>query len=241
MAAVKLTESALKAFVKSYVDASKQAGTWSGTTNNLYQLLDKIAKQVSPKGLFNDPLTELDGDFLPNGKTIEEYMISLFMPTVYGTNGIPTETNATTEGAKDVIPEYPPVEDVSYSYSLGRIKAKTTRPYDYIESGALNSSEAADMVTDITWALNNSVSMFRFFAKKQLLGNVIIKANTADATNLGSQVSAISDSTTAEAFIKQVKKDVEKATRFPGANRTLSPNYFAGRSPELVLYIKDGV
>lgn len=242
MAAVKLTESGLRTFVKNYVDASLQAGTWNSTNNNLYKLLDKIGKQVSPKGLFNDPLTELDGDFLPFGKTIEEYMISLFMPSVYGANGtnpgIPDEENATAEGAKDLQPEYPPVEDVAYSYSLGRIKAKVTRPYDYIESGALNAEKAADMITDITWSLNNSVTTFRFFAKKQLLGNAIIKA---DAVGLGTAVASITDTTSANNFIKQVKKDVEKATRFPGENRTLTPGYYAGRSPELVLYVLDGV
>lgn len=238
MAAVKLTENGLKAFVKTYVDKTKQAGTWVGSTDNLFQLLDKIGKEVSPKGLFNDPLTELDGDFLPNGKTIEEYMISLFMPTVYGNNGVSNEANATTEGAKDLIPEYPPVEDVSYCYKLGRIKGKTTRPYNYIESGSLSSENTADMAADITWALTNSITMFRFFAKKQLLGNVIIKANAA---GLGVQIDRPSDTTSANSFIKQIKKDVESATSFPGANRTLTPAYFCGRSPELVLYLKSGV
>lgn len=242
MAAVKLTKAGLEAFAKSYVDASLQAGTWNTSNNNLYKLLDKVAKQVSPKGLFNDPLTELDGDFLPNGKTIEEYMISLFMPTVYGANGtnpgIADEENATTEGAQDLVPEYPPVEDVSYSYPLGRIKAKTTRPFDYIESGSLSSAETASMVADITWALNMSVTVTRYFLKKQLLGNAIIAADTA---GLGAEVAAPADTTTANAFIKQVKKDVEKATSFPGAGRTLNSSYYAGRSPELVLYVKDGV
>ena len=106
----KMTISDLKTFAASYVAAAKQAGAWSATTNNLYGLIDKIGQIVSLKGDFNDKLQELDGNDLEFGKTIEETMIDLVLPAVYGTNGVNDGTNAATEGAYDLAPAYPSVE-----------------------------------------------------------------------------------------------------------------------------------
>lgn len=68
----KMTLSALQSFVTAYVDAAKQAGAWTGTTNNLFGLVDKIGKQITIDGSFEDKLPELEGEDLPFGKTIEE-------------------------------------------------------------------------------------------------------------------------------------------------------------------------
>lgn len=232
----KLTIENLKEFTSSYVNAEKQAGSWVNSTNNLYGLVDKIGKIVSLKGEFSDKLPELDGDDLPFGKTVEETMIDLVLPTTYGTNGIANSTNATTEGAKDLAPAYPTVEDAAYSYSLGRIKTKITRPYDYIEAGVNTAEQAANLTSDIMWSLESSVSLTRYNIKKHLLGNAITKAIDA---GLEETVSVPVDTTTSEAFIKQVKTDVEEAS-FAGENRSLAGSVI-GATPRLVLYVKKGV
>ena len=58
----KMTLASLKTFVKTYVDASKQAAEWQKTVNNMFGLIDKIGKIVSIDGDYNDKLPELDGD-----------------------------------------------------------------------------------------------------------------------------------------------------------------------------------
>lgn len=232
----KMTISDLKSFAAGYVDASKQAGAWVGSTNNLYGLVDKIGKIVSLKGEFSDRLPELEGDELPFGKTIEETMIDLVLPTTYGTNGVATEANATTEGAKDVAPAYPSIETAAYSYSLGRIKTKITRPYDYIEAGCQNATQAGELTGDIMWALESSMSLTRYNLKKYLLGNAITKAVTA---GLVENIAVPVDTATSEAFIKKVKEDVEDAS-FAGENKSLS-KALIGACPRLVLYVKKGV
>ena len=224
----KLTIENLKEFTSSYVNAEKQAGSWVNSTNNLYGLVDKIGKIVSLKGEFSDKLPELDGDDLPFGKTVEETMIDLVLPTTYG--------DATTEGAKDVAPAYPTVEDAAYSYTLGRIKTKITRPYDYIEAGVNTAEQAANLTSDIMWSLESSVSLTRYNIKKHLLGNAITKAIDA---GLEETVSVPVDTTTSEAFIKQVKTDVEEAS-FAGEGRSLAGSVI-GATPRLVLYVKKGV
>lgn len=232
----KMTISDLKSFAAGYVDASKQAGAWVGSTNNLYGLVDKIGKIVSLKGEFSDKLPELEGDELPFGKTIEETMIDLVLPTTYGTDGIATEANATTEGAKDVAPAYPSIETAAYSYTLGRIKTKITRPYDYIEAGCQDAMQVGELTGDIMWALESSMSLTRYNLKKYLLGNAITKAVTA---GLVENIAVPVDTATSEAFIKQVKEDVENAS-FAGENTSLS-KALIGACPRLVLYVKKGV
>ena len=67
----------LESFVKTYVDKSKQAGAWVSSTDNLLKLQDKIGKQITLDGSFQDKLPELSGDDLPGGKTIEDWFIDL--------------------------------------------------------------------------------------------------------------------------------------------------------------------
>ena len=122
---MKMTIAQLQAKAKTYVDAAKQAGAWQGTTDNLFGLIDKIGKTVMIDGQFLDKLPELDGEELPLGKTIEEYFIDLTLPEAY--------TTIDKEGAKDVVTALPSVEQVAYSYTLGREKIKTTVPYDNFE------------------------------------------------------------------------------------------------------------
>ena len=223
----KMTISGLQTLVKTYVAAAKQAGTWTNSSNNLYKAIDKIGKMVMIDGQFIDKLPELDGDELPLGKTIEEYFIDLTLPEAYGT--------IANEGAKDTAPALPSVENCSYSYSLGREKIKTTVPYDNVERAARSVEDASNMITKILERLSNSYEMFKFAAKKQLLGNAADKAVTA---KLVTTIAQPTNTATAEAFIKQIKQDVETAS-FPnegGLNASL-----IGAAPELVLYVKKGV
>ena len=223
----KMTTNGLVALAKSYVAAAKQAGAWNATTDNLYTAVDKIGKMVMLDGQFIDKLPELDGDELPLGKTIEEYFIDLTLPEAY--------TDINTEGAKNEVPALPSIEECAYNYTLGREKIKTTVPYDNVERAALNQNDAANMIAKILERLGNSYEMFKFQAKKQLLGNA---ADKAVAANLVSTIAVPTDTTTGEAFIKAIKEEVEAASfaHEGGLNGAL-----IGAAPELVLYIKKGV
>ena len=199
----KMTTNGLQTLVQTYVAAAKQAGAWNASTNNIYGAIDKIGKMVMLDGGFIDKLPELDGEELPLGKTIEEYFIDLTLPEAY--------SNITAEGAKDVVPALPTVEQCSYSYSLGREKIKTTVPYDNVERAARTTADASNMITKVLERLGNSYEMFKFAAKKQLIGNAADKAVTA---GLVTTIAIPTNTATGEAFIKQVKQDVETAS-FP--------------------------
>ena len=226
----KMTLSALQSAMASYVAAASQAASWSASSGNFIGLLDKIGKQVTIDGLFNDKLPELQGDELPLGKTVEEYFIDLTLPQNY--------SSMASEGAGALTPALPTVEDVAYSYTLGRQYVKTTLPYDNYERACINASTAGTIGAKIIERLQNSVDMTKYQMKKQLIGNAIDKAVAAGSV---ATVAVPVDTVTGEAFIKQVKKDVEDASFAHMGNCLAGANAMIGASPELVLYVKKGV
>lgn len=217
--------SELQEFTKTYVAAAKQAGTWTASTDNLLKLQDKIGKQITLDGTFQDKLPELSGDELPLGKTIEEWFVDLTLPSAFDANGADNDK-----------PAYPSVEDVAYSYTLGRKKIKTTVPYDNVERAALTADDAASMTGKIMERLQNSESLYEYNLKKQLLANMADKAVAANAT----EVVALPDTTeNAEKAIIAIKKAVEDAS-FAHEGDSLTAGALIGASPELVLYVKKG-
>ena len=219
----KMTIEGLETFVKTYVDKSKQAGAWVSTTDNLLKLQDKIGKQITLDGSFQDKLPELSGDELPLGKTIEEWMIDLTLPTDFDATGKDNDK-----------PAYPTVEDVAYSYTLGRKKIKTSVPYDNVERAALTAEGAATMTGKIMERIQNSQSLYEYNLKKQLLANMVDKA-AGNAT-----VVALPNTTeNAEKAIIAIKSAVEDAS-FAHEGDSLTAGALIGASPELVLYVKKG-
>ena len=228
----KMTLDGLHSFVATYVDKSKQAGEWIGRAVSVMQLMEKIGKQITIDGSFEDKLPELDGEDLPYGKTIEEWFVDLILPTVFT-----KPEDGQTYGVKYVKPS---VEQASYCYTLGRRKLETSKPYDDYERAALGATEAADFSTKIVERLYNSESLYKYAQKKQLLANMIAKAEAAtNAATLVQTIAAPTDTNTAEAFIKQIKEDVETAG-FANEGHNLG-NCLIGAAPEMTLFIKKGV
>lgn len=228
----KMTISDLQTFVSSYVDNSLQGAAWNdGTTNNFAGLLDKIGKMITIDGLFNDKLPELDGDELPLGKTIEEWFIDLTLPEAFTGNN-------STEGAKDIVPQLPTVQDVAYNYTLGRKKVKTTMPYGNFERAMLSSEGVGEMSAKIMERLQNSQDLYKYAIKKQLIGNMVDNCITGSLTE---NVAKPVDTASAEAFIKAVKVCAEAASFAHQGDCLAGSGALIGATPNLVLYIKKGV
>ena len=223
----KMTIDTLKAKTAAYVTAAKQAGTWTASTDNFLGLVDKVGKQITIDGNFQDKLPEMNGDDLPLGKTIEEWFIDLTLPSDYDATG-----------ANTMAPHMPTVEDCAYNYSLGRKVIATTQRYDNVERAAITAEDAGNMMAKIIQRLYDSQSLYTYAQKKQLLANVIAKASTSGSP-LVANVELPVDTLSAEAFIKQVKADVEEAS-FASENTSLGKTLI-GAAPELVLYVKKGV
>ena len=223
---MKMTLTNLKDFVKAYVLQTLQGNTtFTASYEDISGMINKIGKQVEIKGLFNDKLQMLDADFLELGKTIEEYFINLTLPQNFDPNG-----------ANDLAPKYPTKGDVYYSYDLGRKVIATTVPYGRVESACINAETFADYIASIMEKLYNSQDMYKYNIKKQLLGNVIKKADTKGRT---STIPLPTDTTTAEDFILNIKQLVS-TSNFATDNNSLGDELI-GATPRLTLFIKKGI
>jgi len=222
----KLTLDELQTVAKATVNADLQAGEWTGSTNEFNGLVEKISKIVSIEGAYEAILKWLDGEELPYGASIEEYLTDLILPV---------EDDGS--GEDDNSPSYPAFEDPAYSFTLPKHKVKTTMASDRIETSCRNAEDAAQMAARIMSKLYQSETVYENSLKKQLLGNFINKAITA---GLVETVAKPVDAETGAAFIKKVKEEVEKATKFEGEGRSLT-NTLIGKSPELVLVVKPGI
>lgn len=229
----KMTLAQLKTNVKSYIDTATQGGAWTKTTNNFIGLIDKIGKVVTIDGGFNDKLPMMDGDELPFGKTVEEYFIDLTLPSVYST--------IDAEGAKDVEPALPSVEQCVYSTTLGRKKIKTTVPYDNFERACTNAEDASNITAQIYGRLNDSYEMYKYQIKKQMIGKVgdLCVAGATQSAGLVEAVAIPTDTETAEAFVQAIKESVEDAS-FANEGHCLS-GALVGSAQNMVLYVKKGV
>lgn len=227
----KMTISNLKEYAKAYVDASKQAGAWVASTNNLLGMIDKIGKIVTIDGFYGDKLPELEGDKLPLGRTIEEYFIDLTLPSNFVD---PTDTSFDPTTA--IKPYFPTHQDCYYSYTLGRKFIATSEAYDNIDRACLTAEDAGNISAKVLEKLEQSYQSARYAAKRQLLGNFATKAIAAKCVET---LATPTDTATGEAFIKSVKNAVETASDINEGN-TLG-GVTAGASPALTLYLKQGI
>lgn len=236
----KLTLTQLASDVAGYLTAAK-VGDDNGfnvTKASFTGLLDKIGKQVTIDGLFNDRLPELDGGDLPLGKTIEEWFIDLTLPsTMTATGGVYNNTNLTTDMALDIVPQLPTVEACVYSYSIGRLKIKTTVPYNNFERAMNSATDAGNYAAKILERLQNSYDVTIYQAKRQLIGRMADAAVTASRVKV---IAAPSNTSTGEAFIKQVKEDIEEAQFVNTCSLTSGAVIGAVPSDSLILFIKKG-
>ena len=167
----KLSLAELKAAVASYVDATKIAvNTFSATYNNAIGLLDKIGKIVTLDTTFSDKLPELDGDTLPEGKTVEEFYLDLILAM---------DWNQDEDGSSAMKFWSPTARPVAYSYTLGRKVIPVSIPNNNIERAVNNIGQFVEIVANIEKRLSDSKAMWKYGVKRQLLGNVLSKIDSA--------------------------------------------------------------
>lgn len=228
----KLTLTNLASLVNTTIDADKQlidASDYEFDTDTYSGLIVKIGKQIMEDSTFTDRLPELDGENLPFGTDIEEYFINLALPIAHD----PT-------GASALAPQDPVFEDAAYSKSLGRKTFKETLRDNMYEKALLGQTEASAIAAQVLKRWSDQRTLFRYSAKKELLGNLIEKVDEAqsdnsDLTMIHTQAKP-ADVETAEAFIKKVKERVTELSEF--ITDTNNIGAVPAKSDSLILYIK---
>lgn len=222
-----LTPSELKTSVASYVDAAKSAGTYTNDVDGYTGLAKTIGDIKTLHVPHADRLPELDGEGLPLGKIVEEYMVNEFLPEDY----------SYTDAAGKVNQKRPTFDQACFNYPLGRKKFGIARPLgEFYDQVSISSTGAADLATTDMISLMSSKAAWRYATKRQAIGNMITKAE--DVEGLSEVLAVPTDTATGEAFVQRVQELVEIAS---DSNSQNLAGHFCGAAPSLMLYVKQGI
>ena len=246
MAAPSLTD--IKTLVNAVLAADhiSQDDPFVAETDDITGLVIKIGKQFMLSSNFESDLPELEGDRLEFGSTIEEYYVKLaaiaaFKPTP-GTLHENINVGGTDIWESDIgKPSRPDFADVVYSYELAKYQAAQTVDYNKIEHAMIGQNEFSKLIADITKSLYDTIAIYKYMIKKQLLGRAIdLIGAEGDGGNLQrAKVAAPSDTATGETFVKSVKSYVNKFTKIHDTYNLLKVPV-KSQLEDIVLYILEG-
>ena len=220
------TIAALETAAKNYVDATKQLqGTFTPTVDDFTKTVCKIGEMKTLYLPHIDKLPEMNGDNLPFGETIEEFMVNDFLP----------ETFTYVDGAPKKNAKRATFDQAVYSYALPEQLWELGVPRSQFQRVSLGQRSFTDLVSSTLMTLDSSANAWNYAAKRRLLGNAAKAAVTAGLVSTKAKPDNTADG---EQFIKEVKKCVEIASDMNDSNLA---KHTAAAAPSLTLYIKQGV
>lgn len=220
------TITALETAAKNYVDATKQLqGTFKPTVDDFTKTVCKIGEMKTLYLPHIDKLPEMNGDNLPFGETIEEFMVNDFLP----------ETFTYVDGAPKKNAKRATFDEAVYSYALPEQLWELGVPRSQFQRVSLGQRSFTDLVSSTLMTLDSSANAWNYAAKRRLLGNAAKVAVTAGLVSTKAKPDNTADG---EQFIKEVKKCVEIASDMNDSNLA---KHTAAAAPSLTLYIKQGV
>ena len=216
----------LEKAAKDYVAATKQLqGTFTPTVDDFTKTVCKIGEMKTLYLPHVDKLPEMNGDNLPFGETIEEFMVNDFLP----------ETFTYTDGAPKKNAKRATFAEAVYSYALPEQLWELGVPRSQFQRVSLGQRSFTDLVSSTLMTLDSSANAWNYAAKRRLLGNAAKAAVTAGLVSTKAKPDNTADG---EQFIKEVKKCVEIASDMNDSNLA---KHTAAAAPSLTLYIKQGV
>ena len=220
----KLTQQALKTAIKSYVDATKQLNpTFEPTIDDFTKMVCKIGDQVTLYMPLVDRLPELSGSELPFGEIIEEFMVNDFLPSTF----------VYEDGAAKKNAPRPTFEQAVYSYPLQEQLFENGIPQTQLQRISLGADSYASILSSSMATMDSSTNAWNYAAKRQLLGNMGVKAIEAGLTEVvGDPATWTAED--GEAFIQKVLCDVEDASDMNSHNIA---KHTAAAAPSLKLYV----
>ena len=222
-----LTKEQLQTLAGQYVVATKQLkSTFTPTVDDFTKTVCKIGDMVTVYLPIVDKLPELNGNNLPFGEIIEEYMVNDFLPEKYTYVDQAGKKNARRATFSEAVYSYP-LE--MQKFELGVVRTQFQRV-------SIGQQSFSDMVACTLSTLDSSYNAWNYASKRQLLGNAATEAAKQPA--LVSTLAKPTDTATGEAFIKKVKELVEIAKDMNDHNLA---THVCGAAPSLKLYVKQGV
>lgn len=222
-----LTKEQLQTLAGQYVAATKQLqAKFTPTVDDFTKAVCKIGDMVTVYLPIVDKLPELNGNNLPFGEIIEEYMVNDFLPEKYAYVDQAGKKNARRATFSEAV----------YSYPLDMQRFELGVSRTQFQRVSIGERSFSDMVASTLSTLDSSYNAWNYASKRQLLGNAAAEAAKKPA--LVSTLAKPTDTATGEAFIKKVKELVEIAKDMNDHNLA---GHVCGAAPALKLYVKQGV
>ena len=153
---------------KNYLVSNKIANTsFTEAHDNIVGLLDKIGLLKMVDTDFADKLSELNGEDLPLGKTIEEWYEDLILAVDY---------NQDADGSRALKFYSPTYRPVAYSRTLGKKMIAVSIPNNNVERAVNSYDQLASIVATQTKRIADSTAQWRYAVKRELLGELCDKA-----------------------------------------------------------------
>lgn len=221
---MKLSLTELQNFVKTLVGTNKTAQlTYTTSFDNTANLLDKIGKIFQIEGKYKDRLPELDGEYLPYGKTIEEYFQDLVEPVDY-------DTLEDTDALKYYPGTFRPA---AYNYTLGKVVIPLSFKYNDFQRAFNNAEQYSRLVASYANKITSSRNLYKYGIKRQLIGDFITKVLNAENTSTvyakstkyteGTYLKESTGSNTRGVVVKPISADNQSEWTDLVANGTIIP------------------
>lgn len=163
----------IESIAYNFLDSNKIANTtFTETHNNIVGLLDKVGLIKLIDTSFVDKLAELEGEQLPEGKTVEEWYQDLILAI---------DWNQDEDGSRALKFYSPTYRPVSYSYDLGKKTIPCSIPNDNVERGVNSYEQLANILATMSKRIADSTAMWKYSVKRELLGKLCDKAVAAYA------------------------------------------------------------
>lgn len=163
--------------VASKLASSSYEATYAATSG----LLNQIGRVFHIEGEYVDRLPEFDGDYLALGTTIEEWFSRL--TAAYDYTRTPESCNP---------PRVNAFNQPYFSYKTDRKMFPVTRYYEDFKEEATSDGVKAALVASVLLAMFNSIKVYEYGLKRELLGAFAERAYEAYQTT-----NAVADATTA--------------------------------------------
>lgn len=159
-----LTLPKIQALLTALMTSDKSGNAvYTPSFDNSLLLLNKIGLDVTFPQYIEDRLPELNGDFLANGKTIEEFNQDLVLPT--------DPDSLTPE--EDLKAWIPSARKPYYSYTMTEQLFATTRKYNDLQQGFTSPSQTAKAIADILKTFGDSYYLNRYALKRQMFATLV--------------------------------------------------------------------
>jgi len=162
-----VTQKQLSEIIAKYLKSNKISIVgFEANKNNVAGLIDKVGATFMIDGEEEEELAFMDAT-LSAGTTIEEYFEDFVPPLAYNPNS----------GLENVTRRDPTYRPVRYSYSQGRQKFKTTKPFYNLQSAFNTEAGAVEAMTKILSRLDSSWRMWRNDVKREVVGQYAKRAS----------------------------------------------------------------